>query len=744
MSDRSNHLELIEDAVKNNNFDDVEDIYRTINLEYTDGIGSGNENLLHITCRKGSLEIVKFCVLEKGLDVNSVDLLGRTGLILAARRGHLRIVQFLIERGADIDKQSVNQLGFSVTSALTSAAREGHLEVVQCLVKNGAGVNVPDRMGATALTFAASGGHLQIVQNLLDNGADLGVQSSRGRIALIEAAGGGHFSVVECLMEKGADVNVMNKHGMTALMFATQNGHLKVVEYLLEKGADVNVQDKQGCTPLMVAIRRGVEQVVTILLENGAEIEVQSKTGYTALACAAEEGNLQVVQWLAEKGADLNVLDKKGETPLIRAAESAQNFEVVKYLVKIGADVGRSENDGINRPKKGLVRLVISFLKLQKVDILLYRKLNEDKLMNIVITGTEFDVVKHIVDEGGNEDGVKHYIVDEGGNKFGIGYIYDTLLERYAEPKSVQDASVAVYLYSRDKENFLKPNFDINSKYRDEQTVSMWAAKHGEIDVLKYLIEHGADLKLTDKKGRTALQLAGSKHHFSVVDYLLDEQNVSSEELDSVLQNISEYADDPSRMHSFYIGNLYKTIIRIFTRFQETKISQQVVLLRHIYTTLQIKDICDKSMFKISKKENEEYRIDKRNKNRKEKMSRQNKEMGDKDYRRLEELLGYELFHSFNERIQQIRNDKEINFHGENRDRWLIAEKIHHIYIKSRKGCVQKITRKLKSCRKATETCCIDWMKSCWNKICCKQVGNCGCKLPRLLTSAEREETWLL
>ena len=160
--------ELIEDAVKNKTLTHVCEIYRTRYLEYTD-VSLCTWNLLHLSSINGKLDIVRFCVEKKGLDVNSRDLdHGYTALHLAAGMGHLQVVQCLVSSGADVNMK--NKYGYT---ALHEAAREGHLQVIQHLLSSGADVNMKNRRGETALHRAANRGHLQVVIYLVVHGAVL-------------------------------------------------------------------------------------------------------------------------------------------------------------------------------------------------------------------------------------------------------------------------------------------------------------------------------------------------------------------------------------------------------------------------------------------------------------------------------------------------------------------------------------------------------------------------------------------
>ena len=60
---------------------------------------------------------------------------------------------------------------------LLEAARKGHTKTVQTLLEKGADVNANDMDGWTALIFAIVKGHTDIVQILIDKGANINLTS---------------------------------------------------------------------------------------------------------------------------------------------------------------------------------------------------------------------------------------------------------------------------------------------------------------------------------------------------------------------------------------------------------------------------------------------------------------------------------------------------------------------------------------------------------------------------------------
>ena len=101
----------------------------------------------------------------------------------AANQDQARVVELLIQRGAEINLQ--NSVG---DTALTCAANNGHERVVELLIRRGADVNLRDSIGCTALTISSQHGHERVVELLLRHGADINLQNSGGDTALMRAA----------------------------------------------------------------------------------------------------------------------------------------------------------------------------------------------------------------------------------------------------------------------------------------------------------------------------------------------------------------------------------------------------------------------------------------------------------------------------------------------------------------------------------------------------------------------------
>ena len=144
-------------------------------------------------------------------DVNAViNDSGETPLILAAREGNLKNVKDLIANGAQLNQSNDDEKH----TPIHDAAAFNHLDVVQYLVEAGADMEREDYYGSTPLLRAAQQGHANVVAFLLDKHAK---ESSYGETAMLQASSNGHLNVVQLLVERGSDPNETNNEGHVAL-----------------------------------------------------------------------------------------------------------------------------------------------------------------------------------------------------------------------------------------------------------------------------------------------------------------------------------------------------------------------------------------------------------------------------------------------------------------------------------------------------------------------------------------------
>ena len=194
----------------------------------------------------------------------------------------------------------------------------------------------------TRLVDAAKRRDAAAVRSLLQQRMDVNATTADGATALDWATRLDDLETAKLLIGAGANVGQANRYGMTPLMLAATNGNAAMLELLLNAKTDPHTKLPEGETALMTAARTGKVDAVKVLLAHGAKVnEAESWRGQTALMWAAAEGHVATVDALIAAGADIRARSKGGFTPLMFAAREGRPG-VVKALLKAGADVNET------------------------------------------------------------------------------------------------------------------------------------------------------------------------------------------------------------------------------------------------------------------------------------------------------------------------------------------------------------------------------------------------------------------
>ncbi|KAK4936865.1 hypothetical protein LTR66_015280 [Elasticomyces elasticus] len=281
--------------------------------------------------------VVRF-LIDNGLDIDIKDWRGRSLFTLAAKRGHVAMVELL----AATDGANLNSKDDENMTALMHAVVEGHRDIVDLLLAmEQVNVDLEDEGGRSSLSYAAFEGHRAIVKMLLATGkVDVDSMDRYGQTALWWAAARGHEAITKMLLATGkVDVNAKCARGYSPLHRAILLQREATAEILIATGkADVDSKDHDGRTALWAAAARGDITGVGMLLATGkANVNSRDRFGRTPATCAAYRGHMDVIDLLLgadEHGIDLR--DQDGRTPLSYAAQEGQ-LSMIQLLLSRGA-----------------------------------------------------------------------------------------------------------------------------------------------------------------------------------------------------------------------------------------------------------------------------------------------------------------------------------------------------------------------------------------------------------------------
>ena len=259
--------------------------------------------------------------------------------------------------------------------------------------------------------------------------------------------------------------------GRTPLIIAAVNGNLDCVKVLLKFKADIGGRGDftndytecprplphEQCTPLFFAAGGGKVEILSCLLENGADINAMKNIhGFTPLMMAARYNHLAAVTFLMDQGADANLQDKKGYTALhyVAMCGSSCSFNVINCLIDNGADVN------IQSAVDNLTPLMLAC-----------------KCRNVYVV---------------------NYLLQSGGN-VGLHDRYGQTCLQYTVKRAVDETAFEIL------SSLIKNGSDVNSRIDNDGTLLMLVTWHGDLKMVSFLIDHGANVNLQDQNGDTAL-----------------------------------------------------------------------------------------------------------------------------------------------------------------------------------------------------------------------------------------------
>jgi ankyrin repeat protein len=258
---------------------------------------------------------------------------------------------------------------------------------------------------------------------------------------------------VKELIARGVDVNKpwpgRESDGLP-IHRAAWYGYTEIASLLIDAGANIDAQNRQGETPLMIAIQNGFDkkyEMVVLLIEAGADVNIRNGS---ALAIAFQRAQWDIVSRLLEAGADPQLWDI--------VLYDQTHFRFLEALVMRGM-----QNELTILMERGLN------LKERRWQWLIFNALKDiDMLRFLAEAGMEINII--------------------GRNQLTL--LQDAILES-------RDA--ALWLIDR--------GVNVNYGSRDEMSALMWAVNRGDIELVKILLEAGADVNL--KRGtQTALSYA--------------------------------------------------------------------------------------------------------------------------------------------------------------------------------------------------------------------------------------------
>ncbi|KFW88052.1 Transient receptor potential cation channel subfamily A member 1, partial [Manacus vitellinus] len=298
-----------------------------------DAVDGNKETLLHRTALFDHYELAEY-LISMGANIDSVDIEGRSPLLLATSCASWKIVNLLLSKGANVSLKDHLGRNFLHLTVLQPGGLQ-HLNEKYLQMEHIKNLVVDeDNEGCTPLHYACRQGVALSVNNLLSLNVSIYSKSRDKKSPLHFAASYGRINTCQRLIRDMKDTRLLNegdKKGMTPLHLAAQNGHEKVVQFLLKRGA-LFLCDYKGWTALHHAAFGGYTRTMQIILDTNVKCTDRvDEEGNTALHLAAREGHAKAVRLLLDYGA--KILFNKALATFFHEAIHNRRKDVVSAVI---------------------------------------------------------------------------------------------------------------------------------------------------------------------------------------------------------------------------------------------------------------------------------------------------------------------------------------------------------------------------------------------------------------------------
>ena len=444
-------------------------------------------------------------------------------------KDRVKMVQTLLNFNAEIeDDTNLKQ------TPLLLAAKNGFLEIGKLLIQHGANVNVKDQKEFTPLHLAIMSNQIEFAELLLKNGSH------------VETPGNGHqplhgapnYEAAKLLIDHGANVNTKDLKNNSPIHNAVKRNAIDIVKLMIVNGADIkdkndeggDKNDKIGCeTLLALAIHSRHIEIAKVLIENGANVSFKDSMGNSPIHYAVESNDIDIVKLLLKEGASIHEKNDEGKTPIhlaISEITHVTHIDIVEVLIANGADVNTMRNGYalIHKAVQNSNLAVTKLLIENFVDINI--KTYPDRLSPLhlaIVLGDPYNIksILMLIPWAGYLRG--HFKDNENFDSDIDSDDYDCeIIKSDKEKKIIQNEAVIKTLIScganvnvetadgllplhyamlMERSNVLHTllntgKIDVNFKTSNDETLLMFAFRHGLTQSIPILINYGASLTL--------------------------------------------------------------------------------------------------------------------------------------------------------------------------------------------------------------------------------------------------------
>ncbi|NQY73628.1 MAG: ankyrin repeat domain-containing protein, partial [Candidatus Margulisbacteria bacterium] len=433
-------------------------------------------------------------------DPNIVDEDGLTLLHVAVIAKDLDMVRMLQGHGVEllpVDKDGQTPYHLS--------ALEGDLDMMKWSIDQNINSDIPDKRNITPMGYAILKGHQQLVEFLCQKGVKLDRKVSETQCTYLHLAlENKHEGIAWVLLRYGVSSRIPNTKGVLPIHIAAKNGLVSMVTLLAGESSHIDVGDSSGKSSLHYAGLSDSDRTTEALIGRHADWELEAVPSVTSdddeapkglkpHDVMAVRGNYAALKKIQEK-KDFRQMTPDERNRFLRHAASGGCVEILKTCQEMG---------------------LLDDSEAVKMPILIAAQQSYIALLDIFVKSG------HSLD-GSLMDGLSalHLASREGAQKsihYLLGHEVDAKAEALDGGTPIQEAVKNGHITETD---ILAPFSPIDQTDNQGQTLLHLAVESGKIGIVGQMIQMGVDVNQKDISGQTALHKAVTQNP-DAIPYLL-------------------------------------------------------------------------------------------------------------------------------------------------------------------------------------------------------------------------------